>query len=120
MRGIETSTVAMTAYNLLATASGARSLGELRAAVSAWAAKCRIEVPDSQFAEALRELVKRNFVFEPIPGQGLLDVRDQLRRPVIARSRDDEGQPNAGWNGWQIHARAVTAPPMIRLEDVVR
>lgn len=120
MRGVATSTVAMTAYNLLATASGARTLNELARAVNIWAARCRCVVPDPQIGKAVDELVKRKFVRETVPDSGLLDVCDPMRRPIVERDRSDEGQPNAGWRGWKVHARPVAAPQLVSLEDVVK
>lgn len=107
----------MTVYNALATGSGGRTFDEIAKMTTAWSASSRIVVPRSQIREAVAQLYRRKFV-QYI--NGLYDVTDPKRRPVVERDRSDEGQTDAGWRGWRVHARPVAAPHMVALEDVIR
>lgn len=111
MRTIPTSTVAMTAYNALATGTGARTFDEVASAVSSWAADSRIVVSETQMREAMGELVRMGRVCHQIAGY---DVTDPHRRVVVKRDRTGDG-----WRGWQVYARPVAAPGMVFLEDVI-
>ena len=104
---VATSTVAMTVYNLLAGGTGARTIDEIAAAVSGWAAESRIVVSESQLREAVAGLVVRGFVRD-MGARGLFDVVDPKRRVVASRDRTGEG-----WAGWRVHT-------MARLEDVIK
>jgi len=118
MRGVATSTVAMTIYNLLATGGGARTLGEIELMLSGWAATNGFIVSASQVTEAVKGLVQRRFLRD-MGRNGLFDVTDCLRRPVVQRDRSDADQSNPGWRGWRVYARPVSAPKMVQLEDLV-
>lgn len=117
MRTVATSTVALTAYNLLAVGSGARTPGELEGRVLSWARECGLEVPREQMAAAIAELARRGYVRSI---RGMLDVADPLRRAVVARDRSDEGGPNPGWCGWRVQVKPNAAPHLVSLEDVIR
>lgn len=117
MRTIATSTVAMTAYNALATGTGARAFDEVASAVSSWAFSSRLIVSETQIREAVGQLVRRGFVRE-LPGR-LFDVADPMRRVVVSRDRSDAGTADAGWKGWRVHSRPVATVPTVCLEDVI-
>jgi hypothetical protein len=117
-RDVATSTVALTMYNLLATARGARRFEELANMVSAWAEQSRIVVPESQMRRALIELGRRGYVREGIGG--LFDVCDPDRRPVVERDRSDAGKPEPGWRGWRVYSRPVAMPKTVPLDEVAK
>ena len=96
------STVALSAYNLLALANRPMSTGEiaeeLRKAQHPLAA-------DDLFTRAVDGLVSRGFVNVR---DGLVWSKDRKRRIIRRRKRDDvtvdseTGRINGGWTGWTI------------------
>lgn len=96
------STVALSAYNLLALANRPMSVSEiaeeLRKAQHPLAS-------DDLFARAVAGLVERGFVHE---GHGLVWSKDRRRRIVRRRNRTDvsvdaeTGRVDGGWTGWLI------------------
>jgi len=113
MRSVATSTIAMTLYNILAGERGARSIEEIAPIMMVWAKGSGIEVSEPQLFEALTGLAIRGFV-RAFPN-GLFDVRDPKRRPVVQRERSGDG-----WQAWRVHSTPAAAVSMTMLEDVVR
>lgn len=86
------STIAMSAYNMLAVLGRPVTPSELHQVVSNMYGE---EIPKPAFVEATMELVKRKYIRE-LPGT-LLASKDEHRRRVRWRDRTGDG-----WGNWLV------------------
>lgn len=95
------STIAMTAYNVLATELRPSKVSDIHTGVIKQ--HPGLEMEDTE--AALDELFDRGFItYDDMLGYDLLD---EQRRVVVARDRsdgaiDDDGKPIGGWNKWMV------------------
>jgi len=111
------STIAMTAYNLLALAGGTMADEALRQ-------RCQgVQLPGldaGSFIEALVEMAAKGWV-DYDRGSKQVDLKDPHCRLVKYRDRsdggyDDDGNPVGGWGGWRVQCRRQG---MISIDDVI-
>lgn len=89
---IATSTIAMSAYNMLALIGRPMTWDELHTAVSQAYGE---PMEKGAFLRAAAGLLRRGYVSK-LPGN-LLALKDKYRRRVRWRDRTGDG-----WNGWQV------------------
>lgn len=89
-----TSTVAFSAYNLIALVKAPATLGDITDAVHR--AHDAEQIPDDQIAEAMDELVKRGWVVFDADAMTYM-IRDPKWRFARERSRTGEG-----WDDWKV------------------
>jgi hypothetical protein len=109
------STVALSGYNMIAIA-GAMTVERLHAKL---AGSQHPGLTMEQTRAALDALVERKRV---TLRDGVYDVQDRERRPVVARDRSDaevldDGQVVGGWNGWRVRADKERA--LLILDEVL-
>jgi len=97
---VATSTVAFTAYNVLALAGGPRTLEQ----ISLIAPRGVVE----HLRAALDEMVRRGWLSSSDAGE--YDLRDAKRRLVRARDRSDgvvksDGSVTGGWGRWVVQCK---------------
>ena len=101
------STVAMTAYNWIATQSSARTLSEVAAGVrKSW----HEDVEEKQVESALTLLLSKRLVSLE---SARYDVRDAQRRVVVTRDRSDP----TGWRGWKVAKRSDAPRTLLDTEE---
>jgi hypothetical protein len=106
--GLPVSTVAMTAYNWLATQAGARTLDELLEGARSW----NKLITSVDIRRAVTALVTRQLFTQD---GALYNLRDKKRRVVVSRDRTDP----LGWLGWRVAKKPLqlTAPIESTLEN---
>jgi hypothetical protein len=113
-----TSTVAMSAYNLVAVAGRPLTEVEIRERL---ASSQHPGLGIERTREAVNALVSRHLM--RLAGDGAFDIVDPLRRVVVGRDRSDaevldDGTVTGGWNGWRVRERSARAA--VPIEEVLR
>jgi hypothetical protein len=112
------STVAVSAYNLVAVAGKPLKATEIRERL---ASSQHVGLSIERTREALNGLVGRKLM--RLAGDEAFDVVDPKRRVVVGRDRSDaqvldDGAVTGGWNGWRVRERATRSA--VPIEEVLR
>jgi len=103
------STVAMSAWNWLATQDGPRTFGNMLQGIRRmWLA----ELEETELSEALEEGRSRGRLIEVLPS--VWDIADAVERRIVV-DRDRSGD---GWAGWKL-GRLQQATAAVPFEEVI-